>query len=101
MLSSFSKVFEKILSNRIIKFMIETGQLNDCQHGYIKTRSKQNPDFKISFGENVREKIKYVTKKQCRKKEKENWILQLPPPIFKWVIKNENISFDLLKVFVQ
>lgn len=47
MLSSFSKVFEKILSNHIIKFMIETGQLNDCQHGYIKTRSTTTAVFQF------------------------------------------------------
>ncbi|CAH1106178.1 unnamed protein product [Psylliodes chrysocephalus] len=64
---------------------------------FINELVEQNSDIKISLGESVMSKIRFVTKKDCRNNRRENWILQMPPDIFKWFIQNEKISFDLTK----
>lgn len=77
---------------------IEKGYKED---EFIQELIEQNQDCKIEFGEHVAEEIKFVTKKQCRNNRKENWVLQIKPKVFKWFIKNEYISFDLMKLYVQ
>lgn len=67
---------------------------------FIKELIEDNPQIKDIFGEDVITKIKYVTKKECRNKYKENWVLQTKPDIFKWLLKNENLCFDLMKAYV-
>lgn len=47
MLSPFSKVFEKIMGNRIINFMNKTKQLTYSQHAYQKSRSTQTAIFQF------------------------------------------------------
>lgn len=59
-----------------------------------------NPTMKVAFGEEVGCKIKFIIKKECRNKNRENWILQTHPEIFKWLIKNETLCFDLTRVYV-
>lgn len=61
----------------------------------------ENPEIKTVFGDNVHEKIKVITRKTCRNQRKENWILQTNPFIFKWLIKNDNLSLDLTKAYIQ
>lgn len=68
---------------------------------FITEFINDNPDIKTSFGENVKEKITFVAKKKCRNNNKENWILQTPPDIFKWLIRRENLVFDLTRAYVQ
>ncbi|KAG5866114.1 hypothetical protein JTB14_016763 [Gonioctena quinquepunctata] len=60
-----------------------------------------NPDIKIASGENVIDKIRFITKRKCRNNNKENWILQTAPEIFKWLIRIDNLTFDLTKAYVQ
>nr|CAI5818963.1 unnamed protein product [Callosobruchus analis] len=68
---------------------------------FITELLEQNPDIKLTFGENVSSKIRFVAKRPCRNDRKENIVLQLHPDIFKWIIKRDNISFDLTKIYVQ
>lgn len=60
-----------------------------------------NPDILDTFGENVMNQFKYVTKRDCRNNSKENWIFQTPPALFKWLIRNNNLVLDLCPAFVQ
>lgn len=62
---------------------------------------RDNPQIKVVFGEEAKTKIKFIFKKTCRNKYRENWILQTTPDIFKWLIRNENLTFDLTKAYVQ
>ena len=66
---------------------------------FIKVLIEDNPQIKNIFGD-VFKKIKFVTKKECRNKNKENWVLQTKPEIFKWFLKNENLCFDLTRAYV-
>lgn len=47
----------------------------------------------------VKDKIRVITRRQCRDPNKENWILQAPAQINKWFIKKQTIHFDLLTVY--
>lgn len=68
---------------------------------FITALVEENPELKNTFGEDVDTKIKFITKRDCRNKRRENWIFQVDPTVFKWFIKNENINFDLTKVYVK
>lgn len=46
-LSVFSKVFEKLMCNRITEFMIKFKLLSEFQHGYLKGRSTQTAIFQF------------------------------------------------------
>ncbi|KAK9719213.1 hypothetical protein QE152_g22861 [Popillia japonica] len=79
-------------------------QITGIEKGYspetfITKLVEQNPEIKTVLGVNVHSKIKYVTRRKCRDNRKENWILQVPPAIFKWFIRNEKLSFDLTKAY--
>lgn len=65
---------------------------------FIDELVTENCKLTTEFGPDVRKYFKYVTRRECRNKQKENWIIQTTPPIFKWFMKNE-ISFDLTKIF--
>lgn len=77
---------------------IETGYESE---NFINELIKDNPQMKEVFGDNVSNKMKFITKKECRNKNRENWVFQTNPEIFKWLIKNENLSFDLTKAYVK
>lgn len=66
---------------------------------FVSELIDQNPDIISCFGHDVNTKLRYVTKRECRNPRKENWILQTTPDIFKWFIKNQNLSFDLIKEY--
>lgn len=68
---------------------------------FIKEFLIDNPQIKVVFGEDVGNKIRYIAKRECRNKNKENWVLQTNPEIFKWIIKNDNLIFDLTKLYVR
>lgn len=68
---------------------------------FIKEFINDNPQITDIFGQNLEDKIKFITKKTCRNTKKENWILQTPPDIFKWIIRNDNLRFDLTKAYIQ
>ena len=59
LLSCFSKIFEKVMSNRITEHMLENNLINNNQHGYLKGRSTQTALFQ--FTENI---IKSLENKQ-------------------------------------
>lgn len=68
---------------------------------FIKEFIAENPEITDTFGLKAVDLFKFVTKRECRNKSKENWILQTPPQLFKWLIKNNNLTFDLSPVYVQ
>ena len=59
LLSCFSKIFKKVMSNRITEHMLENNLINNNQHGYLKGRSTQTALFQ--FTENI---IKSLENKQ-------------------------------------
>lgn len=67
---------------------------------FINELIEQNSDIKDNFGNDIKTQIKYITKKPCRDIHKENWVLQVPPTLFKWIMKGNNLSFDLMKAYV-
>ena len=80
--------------------------INGIEKGYmpedfIEEFIKDNPVIKHAFGKDVSTKLKFVTKRMCRNKNKENWIFQTNPELFKWLIKNENLTFDLTRAYIQ
>lgn len=75
---------------------IDKGYNND---EFIEELLRQNHDINILLTE--KSSIKVITKKACRNPMKENWILQAPPKIAKWFLKEEKINFDLVTVYVQ
>ena len=60
-----------------------------------------NNEIVAELGYSISDKIKVITKKQCRNPRKENWILQASPNIAKWFLKKETVYFDLVKVYVE
>lgn len=68
---------------------------------FINDFVEENPQIKTVFGPDVSTKFKFITKRQCRNNNKENWILQTAPEIFKWLIRNENLTFDLTRAYIQ
>ena len=68
---------------------------------FIQEFIADNPDILVTFGEGVEDKFKFVTKKMCKNNSKENWIFQTPPALFKWLIRNINLVFDLCPAYVQ
>lgn len=48
LLTSFSKIFEKILSNRIMNFLKKFKILSTCQHGFIHKRSTETAIFELT-----------------------------------------------------
>ena len=68
---------------------------------FVEELIEQNPQIKESFGNDIGSKIKVITKKECRNNKKENWILQTSPEVFRWLIRSDNISFDLMKAYIQ
>lgn len=47
LLSSFSKIFESVMCNRLISFMTQCNLFNEIQHGYQKGRSTQTAIFQF------------------------------------------------------
>ena len=68
---------------------------------FIKEFITDNSELMDLFGENVQSQLKYVTRKECKNNAKENWIFQTPPALFKWLIRNNNLVFDLCPAYVQ
>ena len=68
---------------------------------FVKEIIRLNNEIETELGYEVYEKIKVITKKQCRNVAKENWILQASPEVAKWFLKRNVINFDFLKVYVQ
>lgn len=68
---------------------------------FVKEFVEDNHQMKDVFGDAVEHKFKFIAKKFCINKQKENWILQTPPDLFKWLIRNEGLTFDLTKAYIQ
>lgn len=68
---------------------------------FITELLRVNEDVEKELGNNVKDKITVVAKKQCRHPSKENWILQASPEIAKWFLKKQKINFDLVKAYVE
>ena len=68
---------------------------------FIATLIEENPEIQNKFGKDIDTKIKFITKKDCRNIRKENWILQMDPMVFKWLIKTGTVNLDLTKAYVQ
>ncbi|CAG9825763.1 unnamed protein product [Phaedon cochleariae] len=47
------------------------------------------------------ESIKVLTKRACRDSRKENWTLEMNPPIFKLLMHAEIITMDLMRLYVN
>lgn len=47
LLTSFAKIFEKILAKRLLCFFRKFGILSNCQHGYIQGRSTETAIFEL------------------------------------------------------
>ncbi|CAH1962730.1 unnamed protein product [Acanthoscelides obtectus] len=62
---------------------------------FIDELIKLNNEIEAELNYSITDKIKVVTKKNCRNPHKENWILQAPPEIAKWFLKRGQINFDL------
>jgi len=77
---------------------IEKGYTNE---DFLTELVRLNNEIETEIQGGVSDKIRVVTKKQCRNPYKENWILQAPANIAKWFLKKETVHFDLLKVYVQ
>ena len=58
-------------------------------------------DFIEELQTTVQDKLKVITKRQCRNPSKENWLLQAPPKIAKWFLKKRSVHFDLMRVFIE
>ena len=70
-------------------------------HDFIKEFVYENHDLIDTFGDNVEDCFKFITKRDCRNNTKENWIYQIPPEIFKWLIRNNCLTFDMCPVYVN
>ena len=68
---------------------------------FIKEFIAENLEVMDTFGLKAADLFKFVTKRECRNKSKENWIFQTSPQLFRWLIKNNNLTFDLSPVHVQ
>lgn len=68
---------------------------------FIKEFVNDNPDILNIFGQDALKMFKYVTKRECRNTSKENWIFQIPPALFKWLIRNNTLVFDLSPAYIQ
>lgn len=91
----------KRISNNDPMVMI-TGILKGFSHTeFIKEFIAENLEILDTFGLNAADLFKFVTKRECRNKSKENWIFQTPPELFKWLIRNNDLTFDLSPVYVQ
>lgn len=77
---------------------IERGYSNE---EFVEELIRLNDEIEMELGYAVKDKIKIITRKQCRNPNKENWILQAPPNIAKWFFKKQLINFDLVKVYVK
>ena len=77
---------------------IEKGYSNE---EFINELVRLNNEIETELSCTVANKIKVITKRQCRNPNKENWILQAPPNISKWFLKKGKVNFDLVKVYVQ
>lgn len=101
-LASFDKNIEiKTISNTDPMIMV-TGILKGyTPEFFIKEFVNENPDMTVTFGSDVANHFKFITKRDCKNKTKENWIFQTPPDTFKWLIRNNNLTFDLCPAYVQ
>ena len=93
----------KFKDNEILDpmFMITGIQKGFSNSEFIEELVRLNYEIEEDLQMSVRDKIKVVTKRQCRNQVKENWILQAPPTITKWFLKKRTIYFDLVTVYVQ
>lgn len=48
LLSAFSKLFEKVMSNRLMDYMLSNSYFNIFQHGYLKGRSTQTAVYQFT-----------------------------------------------------
>lgn len=77
---------------------IQKGFSND---EFLEELERLNYSIVEELKTSVKDKIRVITRRQCRDPNKENWILQAPAQITKWFIKKQTIHFDLLTVYVQ
>lgn len=68
---------------------------------FIKEFIYENPSIIETFGDDVEDCFKFITKRDCRNNTKENWIYQTPPEIFKWLIRNNFLTLDMCPVYVK
>ena len=61
----------------------------------------ENSNITTTFGSDVKNKFRFITKKDCRNNRKENWIFQTTPEIFKFLMKSKNLTFDLCTIYIE
>ena len=62
---------------------------------------EENDEIKNNFYKSWMDESKFLTKKECRHKGKENWIIEVEPDIFKFFMKKGQIYFDLTVLYVE
>lgn len=61
----------------------------------------ENEDIESKFGEEFKNAVKIVYKRNCRNPNKENVIFEAVPEIFKYLVKRQKISLDLSIVHIE
>lgn len=90
---------EKLINDPM--FMITGIEKGFSEEEFIEELIRLNDEVESELQTSVRDKIKVVTKRQCKNINKENWILQAPPAISKWFLKRGTVYFNLLTVYVK
>lgn len=67
----------------------------------VKEIITQNQDIFAQYGNAAEEKLKVVTKRTCRDRRKENWLLEATPEVFKKIMRKQILAFDLMMVHVE
>lgn len=91
----------KNLSNNNPMLMITGIHKGYEKDDFIKEFIAENVQITERFGPSAADMFTFVTKRECRNEAKENWVFQTPPQLFKWLIKNNTLSFDLSPAYVQ
>lgn len=91
----------KEINNKNPMFMITGVEKGYSTEEFLQEIESLNYEIVTELGYSVKDKIKVVTKRQCRNPYKENWILEARPEISKWFLKKGMINCDLVRVYVQ
>lgn len=94
------KIEVKITKNQNPMFIV-TGILKGySDEEFIEELERSKYEILDDLGVNIKDKIKVVTKRQCRNELKRNWILKAHSNITKWFLKKGTVFFDLMSVNV-
>lgn len=68
-----------------------------------ETLAKQNPQITIPYGgtNEVVQDLRFVAKRRCRNPQRNNWVFQVPPALYKLLMKTGEVIIDFIKVRVE